>query len=1337
MSLETQILELLERWQALRQEGKILTPEELCADYPECLEEVKDRLHHLLAFDQFLGLGPSNPEDRSALNLSRKTGTGDPHQTVDSDRPGEQPATGLPRVNGFEILEPLGRGGMGQVFMARQTHLDRLVALKIIRPDRLINPDNVRRFQREARATARLAHPNIVTLYDAGQDGATHYLAMEYVEGTDLAHLVQERGPLPIAEACDYVRQAALGLQHAFERGLVHRDIKPSNLLRVASDGKIKVLDLGLARLVEAGGPAEDSSSALTEVGVLMGTADYMAPEQASDARKADIRADLYSLGCTLFFLLTGRPPFPDGSFTDKVVRHATEEPMPLQRLRPEVSPDVCAIVQRLLAKNPKERYQTPAELAVALEPRSHSTPTSQAIGARSEHPAASSSMGTSVVALARAVPRLAMRLQFGRAGCSFTLMSLLVLLAGASMTALTVYVSLNRAHPPTVHLGVTDEDVLGQIASKQFPRALVNIEDGTFGAANKEELRDKVLRAWLEDVRSLLEKRDAKGALAQANSILEHFPGNQEALMIASQADLQRRIPPPKNQEQVARETLERATASLGSDPNKALDLFGEVAKMPVSAELKTRAKLGQARAYFRLGNSDEARKSLPNIKLDAKDGALQSALHLWVQAPKGVNDETDPGLLKTLAAELVQLKPQQDYLGGEAEGVWSKSLEAQITQELPQRLATIAAEAPKKDQAQILRGFEQLKAIGSAYAQFQSVFEKDRRLAKEKLWGAAKGMRKHPNPFQQPWEKDDMRLVLDWLQTAQALMNMEPHKDLELPIRKELALASWYSQKREGVAKLLEDLPNEPKPEELPYLFVKGKSQLDDEAKFDVNYGIVEGLKDGTRFQTDFFEEVLQPAINAGIQVVRRNPAPALKRRLADCYLVKAKFIKGSPALVERDWELEYMKCYEAAFAYGKAADIGLELSRIHRRWALKLKDARDQREYLEKAQRDLGAEAPDPKIADLVHQQRGLIHEDFASLFKEQKEFDKAVGEFSKAIRLNPQQGKYLLDRGRCYQEQALGSSAERKAALADLAQKDLGNALVQFDAALKKAGTGTDEAAQKAVRSLKSQMSEAHYWLGAVVSTKPNPDYSQGRREFDRALQLAEELGDEGKPFHGTAVLYLYNIVQALTRPSALAKATNRDALDAPIAACKSLRQYGPKFGGQFAEICETFAANSLATIGKVANDKKLCPLGEIFQILNDGLGQGAQGNLNGLKPGYLGLLNWRNTICLVRYERNVDEKGFPTKDQLFKDIEAALNLAQRTPANFPNRNQGLFDAQFNFARGCLLLQKKAEGLDHARQALEVPGRSQQEKDAVAAVQRGVGNAEIEAVSGPSL
>jgi serine/threonine protein kinase len=273
----------------------------------------------------------------------------------------------------FRILEPLGKGGVSSVYRAWDTVHQRVVALKVIHPDLLSNTEIVGRLQREMQAAQQLNHPNIVRAIDVDLSGQRHYFAMELVDGVDLHRIVELSGPMPIARACNYGRQAALGLQHAHELGLVHRDIKPANLLLVEPNNQIKILDFGLTRLTLAKGSGANLN--LTVQGSLIGTADYLAPEQARNPSGVDIRADIYSLGCTLFHLLAGSPPFPSGSALQKVYKHQREEPSPtLRELRPEVPEELAAVVKRMMAKLPEERFRFPAAVAAALAPFARET---------------------------------------------------------------------------------------------------------------------------------------------------------------------------------------------------------------------------------------------------------------------------------------------------------------------------------------------------------------------------------------------------------------------------------------------------------------------------------------------------------------------------------------------------------------------------------------------------------------------------------------------------------------------------------------------------------------------------------------------------------------------------------------------------------------------------------------------------------------------------------------------------------------------------------------------------------------------------------------------------
>jgi serine/threonine protein kinase len=293
--------------------------------------------------------------------------TGNRNSTVSArGRNQTAPEPHPPQIPGYEILELIGSGGMGRVYKARHHPLDRLVALKLIRSDRLDESNFKQRLIREAKLAARLSHPNLVVVHDAGQVDQNPYYTMEYIEGVSLAALLQQRGPLPVGPACEVIRQACLGMQHAHERGLVHRDLKPSNLLLAAADCVVKVVDLGLAFPTT---PPEGEAGPLTDSDMMMGTADYMAPEQALDPHKVDIRADVYSLGCTFYHLLAGKAPFAGGTSTQKLLRHQQDSPIPVEQLRLDVTPDLAAVVRRLMARQPEQRFQTPAEAALALQP--------------------------------------------------------------------------------------------------------------------------------------------------------------------------------------------------------------------------------------------------------------------------------------------------------------------------------------------------------------------------------------------------------------------------------------------------------------------------------------------------------------------------------------------------------------------------------------------------------------------------------------------------------------------------------------------------------------------------------------------------------------------------------------------------------------------------------------------------------------------------------------------------------------------------------------------------------------------------------------------------------
>jgi serine/threonine protein kinase len=278
----------------------------------------------------------------------------------------------------YKIGRFLGSGGMGFVYQAEHRYMERPVALKIIHRDLIWHAQAVERFRREVRAAARLTHANLVTAYDAEEAGGAHFMVMEFVDGLPLNRLVEKRGPLGVAFACNYARQAARGLQHAFENGMVHRDIKPHNLM-LTRKGRIKILDFGLAILV--GGerigaedtdlrlPSRSGRSCLTMPGEIVGTPAFLAPEQARNPRGVDTRADIYSLGCTLYYLLAAQDPFAEGTTRTKLFSHSYRQPPPLSALRSDLPAELLAVIGKMTAKNPLERYQTPAEVVRALAP--------------------------------------------------------------------------------------------------------------------------------------------------------------------------------------------------------------------------------------------------------------------------------------------------------------------------------------------------------------------------------------------------------------------------------------------------------------------------------------------------------------------------------------------------------------------------------------------------------------------------------------------------------------------------------------------------------------------------------------------------------------------------------------------------------------------------------------------------------------------------------------------------------------------------------------------------------------------------------------------------------
>jgi serine/threonine protein kinase len=346
--------------------------EEVLADavgsHLEQCEECRNRVAELSA-DSFLERAREAQEDSrtSAKGESRLGGSGRDPGVNPLPPPAETLPPGLADHPDYEIKKELGRGGMGVVYLAHNSMMGRDEVLKVMGRQIMERPGVLDRFSREIKAVAKLRHPNIVTAYTAFRLNDSIVFAMEFVDGLDLSKMVKTKGPLPVAHACNFIYQAALGLQHAHEEGLVHRDIKPGNLMlaRAGQKATIKVLDFGLAKVTRE----QKVDGGLTSVGQALGTPDFIAPEQIIDAQSADIRADIYSLGGTLYYLLTGRPPFKANSLYDIYQAHISRDADPLNLVRPEVPFELAALVGKMMAKDPSRRFQTPGEVAEGLKP--------------------------------------------------------------------------------------------------------------------------------------------------------------------------------------------------------------------------------------------------------------------------------------------------------------------------------------------------------------------------------------------------------------------------------------------------------------------------------------------------------------------------------------------------------------------------------------------------------------------------------------------------------------------------------------------------------------------------------------------------------------------------------------------------------------------------------------------------------------------------------------------------------------------------------------------------------------------------------------------------------
>ncbi len=923
------------------------------------------------------------------------------------------------------------------------------------------------------------------------------------------------------------------------------------------------------------------------------------------------------------------------------------------------------------------------------------------------------------------------------------------VLIAAVGGTALSVVYFFKDRPAPVEHV-VTEAEVTGQIAEKQFAAALTKIDAGSFDADKKKDLRGQVLSAWLREARAQLARPDFEAALAQAREIRRLFPDSAEAAEIETQAQAALKPPRPaphdpqpgKTPEQEAQELLARALNTLKTDPAKALALFDEVAGMPVNDNLKARAKLGQARAYFRLGKPAEAGAALPSVPLGGKDEAIQSALRLWLRSPAGINKDIEPSLLQTLLADLHQLKLRKDLLAGEPEGEWTATLEAQVTPKLVEHITKTAEEAPRKERDELLKAFAQLKVVAGFYPEYRQDVDAKRQLAVDKLWQATQNYKKLPSPFKAPWAKDDLAVVLRNLQTAKAILDLEPRLDADPPLRRELALACWYSEQPEGVWKLLEAQPNRGELKDVPYLLVKARSQPRTtkglrtalevyDGILSLYAGLLPSVKPEAFPVTDVWDYVLIPAQTVGEEVVHGSGQDVVSQfRLGHCYFVKAMLVDKFRGLDRgSDWQREQMaSCEKAVKNWPEPAEqqelgktlgkwvaelpskpeIQLKLSQLHLLYALP-RAGEEQRQYLALALADLGDGTPNHARAALVYRERGLIHEFMAWSVPapaKQEEYEKAIGDYTRAFERDANNYQYRVDQGRCYFKHAYQTRAK---VVVEAAEKALRDALApghlrpdQYNLA-----------------------SEAHYFLGFLyLSLATPPDDVRAREEFSRCLEVANpkrtpepqellELADnkEGILFiqkaafsalEGIADRRWQPLVALLGAPGERSTENERQKLRADIefvAACyRTIIRFAPDFAAS-RTASEAAAASRLVLAGANAYAKGILGTRAAFELLDKSL----PADLEHLEAAYLNLLNWRNRLALTSWEEAGDGAGLVKLTKLAADARAAATLADKNQG--PDRQKELFKAHYNRAWCCVFAKDAQTGLASIDQALK--------------------------------
>ncbi len=1294
-------------------------------------------------------------------------------------------APGTEIVPGYRLVRRLGQGGYGTVWEA-QAPGGKRVAIKVIHD---VQGSSGRQEFRALELIKALDHEHLLDLHAywlKDQDGdiipdevrnqpdappahtlviATKLAAKNLLQRLNECQREGHPG-IPLTELLTYMRQAAQAIdflnepRHRFGdqvMSIQHRDIKPENILLVGKTAKVG--DFGLAKVLEGtSGQVHGNSTGYTP--------HYAAPELFRG--QVTRWTDQYSLAITYFKLRTGRLPFDANiSLGDLLMMHL-EGHLDLSVL----SESERGIIARATSADAEKRYPTCLDMVNALErvlsgeirqPKPPLGPTNPEISLPipSPKPAASSK-----------------RPKPASTPDGFTIRpededgSVVVTTPERDEPAEDLVDWPIETQPPKhdtpvpMNQPAVVPDWRGHAAAKkeasekaaatQRPPSHVEMEapDWRTGTRQQRKLPVGLLAAVVlivgvgvtaASVTFFLKRGGEKTQSSVEPSVANAKP-TETATRPQTRPETQ---PGPKptvsseTPEQKAQKLLEQATAGLGSDNVGALHLFEQVSRMPVAAEFKDRAKLGQARAQARLGHWDKVRDLPSEGNLGPTDRALRRALQLKTEAPAGVDGQTDDGKLVALLDQLIPLKADREFwksLERQPEGQWTRDLGKQVVTALSAKIKDVVAHAQQRTEPEIDKALNWAPKIARYDDAQANLPARTRQEAVKNIIAAADQVPREQaiNPLLSPWKDHGEDQVFDWLNLAYHLAG----DDLPEKARKDLVVAAGAKEDLEVARKVLQKLHLEKKAEDIPYLLVKAKSQPLNRAGYKVAFETYADLVDLVVGRKDLplrdrKEKVLEPALERGERAVNTGNRN-LGQRLAECYQAKIKLIQDSSgSSLWADEAKELRESYAAAIRHWPSPTLRLEFSEFRREQALGLvPGSHEQLELLRNALNDLQKEPPDHPNPVLVYHERGLILEDLGDMlwYPPQGSHDrKALSYYGQAVKADDaaigktgnKNPEYLLYRGRCYYKWFYASADQAR--------------LKSAEESLTAALTGGLAPARQ---------SEAHQWLGRCLALQKPPDYARAVQELNLAFSSATP--DKSAPGAKTAMEVALNTNsckmalealgfvgdRALSLYQSGGKATDRNTC---LTCCESLARYSRAFGDELADQYEFLGADLLTKFGVAALERKVST-DDVIASLKKGL----PANLSETRFTQVKLLNLRNILLLKPFLARTDQfskQDTATLEALLKDIDLDINLAKgdmerymrlcalaygnpenRKVCEQTYRTDVPFAARLSAAQCCLLLKKKQRGLDYVRQALQVEGITPKVKETAIQVEQ---------------